>query len=277
MSAIFRRRIFAAFLALTVCWSTAFASEMYLIAQNYNQAPNSEQAISLINGTFEKSTNAVEASRLQDVQIIMGETVVKPSDQQWTTDETFSYLRYSTGGEGTYVVGALTKPRVIDFTPKQFAAYLAQLGKTEMLSGFSVDNRLEPIRERYSKQARALIQVGDDRTSTYQESLGYPIEIILDKNPYSLRFGEEIGFQVLEGGKPISDQVATASCDGFHGHDASGGHISSIQLRTDREGRAKFLISQKCIWYISLTYLQKVDDADAEYESSWATVTFEVN
>ena len=53
---------------------------------------------------------------------------------------------------------------------------------------------------------------------------------------------------------------------------------SSIHtLRTDADGRATFLISQKGVWYISLIHMVETDDPDADYESNWATMTFEVN
>lgn len=277
MNARFWLRLCAALLVPVHGLPTALASEMYLKAQDYKQPENSTQAISMINGSFEESRNAVEFSRLQDVKIVMGETVVKPTDRQWTSDDTFSYMRYETANAGTYVIGALTKPRIINFSRRQFAAYLEQKGMIEMLAKFEVNKSPDTIRERYSKHARALIQVGDDRSPTYRERLGYPVEIILDKNPYDLRFGDEIGFQVLADGKPIGNQMARASCEGFHGHDASGGHISYFDLRTDSAGRAKFLISQKCVWYVSLIHLREADDADADYESNWATITFEVS
>lgn len=77
-------------------------------------------------------------------------------------------------------------------------------------------------------------------------------------------------------GEPVADQIVRASCEGFHAHDASGGHINSYTLRTDKDGRARFLLSNKALWYISLIHMQKIDDTEADYESNWATITFQV-
>ena len=68
-----------------------------------------------------------------------------------------------------------------------------------------------------------------------------------------------------------------AGSEGFHSHDASGAHLKFHTLRTDADGRATFLISQKGVWYISLIHMVETDDPDADYESNWATMTFEVN
>jgi uncharacterized GH25 family protein len=107
--------------------------------------------------------------------------------------------------------------------------------------------------------------------------LGHRLEIIPEQNPYELRFGNEISFQVLIDGKPAANRVVRAGCEGFHGHDPSGAHVKFHTLRTDEDGRATFLISQKGVWYVSLIHMRAIDDRDADYESNWATLTFEVN
>jgi uncharacterized GH25 family protein len=81
---------------------------------------------------------------------------------------------------------------------------------------------------------------------------------------------------VLYQGKPLANQVVRASYEGFHGHDDSGGHINAHELRTDKDGRASFLLSNKALWYISLIYMQKINDTEADYESNWATATFQI-
>lgn len=73
---------------------------------------------------------------------------------------------------------------------------------------------------------------------------------------------------------PLANQIVRASYEGFHGHDASGAHINAHSMRTDKDGRAKFLLSNKALWYISLIHMQRVSEPDVDYESNWATVTF---
>lgn len=74
----------------------------------------------------------------------------------------------------------------------------------------------------------------------------------------------------------MANQLVRASYEGFHGYDASGGHINSHQLRTDKDGRATFLLSNKAAWYISLIHMERIKDPEADHESNWATVTFTV-
>ena len=258
-----------AFLALPVS-----AHEMFLRAEKPIQAANSDEVIRLINGTFDKSENSISRDRMAKVRIAANGAVTSPPATSWYDDTTSSYLKYRTAAPGTYVIGVSTKPKMITMSPDDFIAYLKHDGVLDTLADFEKNNKLKQVRERYSKHVRAVVQVGEPRTKDYATPLGFPLEIILDQNPYDLKFWKEISFRVLYKGKPVANQLVRASYDGFHGHDASGGHINAHSMRTDKDGRASFLLSNKALWYISLIYMQKVTEADADYESNWATVTF---
>ncbi|MGY8892274.1 MAG: DUF4198 domain-containing protein [Pseudomonadales bacterium] len=257
--------------------SPVLAHEMFLVAQEYETTSNSDQVMRLINGTFDKSENSIGRERMANVSIISDGSVTTPLEDAWFDDEVSSYLNYKVEDAGTYAVGVSTRPSVITMSAEDFTGYLVHEGLTDTLAAFESDNTLTEVSERYSKHVRAIVQVGDKRTDDFSQEFDYPVEIILDQNPYELRFGDEIGFRVLYQGKPAANQIARASYEGFHGHDDSGGHINAFNLRTDSDGRASFMLSNKAIWYISLIHMEKVDETDADYESNWATVTFEVD
>lgn len=265
----------AAIAALTVATPTT-ADEMFLRPEAAFQAVDSEQVVRLVNGTFDQSRNSISRDRMADVRIVAGGAVTKPPAASWTDDATASFLRYRTGKAGTWVIGVSTRPKIITMSPQDFIAYLKHDGVLDTLAVFEKDNKLAQVRERYSKHVRAIVQVGDGRTADYASPLGHPVEILLDQNPYELKFGKDVSFRVLFRGKPVANQLVRASYEGFHGHDASGGHINSYQLRTDQDGRATFLLNNKAAWYISLIHMRKITDPEADYESNWATATFTV-
>ena len=269
--------LYALILAAAIAVAPVSAHEMFLKPENSRQAPDSQQVIRLINGTLDKSENGVTRDRMADVRIVANGNVTKPGPSDWRDDENSSYLDYSSGEAGTQVIGVSTKARIIKMMPEEFIAYLKHDGVLDTLATFEAENTLAEVRERYSKHVRTIVQVGDEKTDSYATKLGYPIEIILDQNPYELRFGDDIGFQVLYKGKPAVNQVVRASYEGFHGHDDSGGHINSFDMRTDENGRAGFLLNNKALWYISLIHMEKIEDPEADYESNWATVTFRVD
>ncbi|MDX2144611.1 MAG: DUF4198 domain-containing protein [Rhodospirillaceae bacterium] len=254
----------------------ATAHELFLKASTYIQEPHSRQIIGLVNGTFDKSENSVDRSRMADVSIIGGGTKTNPTAESWYDENNTSFLKYETGASGTYVIGVSTKPKELTMPREAFIAYLEHDGILDTLKDFTASSKLAKVTERYSKHVRAITQVGGERTRDYSSELGYPIEIILEKNPYDLRFGDDLPFRVLFRGQPLANQIVRASYEGFHGHDSSGRHISSVDMRTDKDGRASFLLSNKAVWYLTLIHMQKVDEAGLDYESNWATVTFQV-
>lgn len=257
---------------------SASAHEMFLKGKSMFLAPDSDQFIWLVNGTFDKSENSVARDRMADVRIVANGNVTKPAASNWTDDakKTYSTLSYKTGAPGTYVIGVSTRPTVISLSREDFIAYLKHDGVLDTLASFEKDSRLANVRERYSKHVRSIVQVGDARSDDFARSLGYPVEILLDSNPYSRRFGDKVSFRVLYKGKPVANQLVRASYEGFHGHDPSGAHVNAHEMRTDANGRAQFILTNKAVWYISLIHMQKVKAADVDYESNWATLTFQV-
>lgn len=259
----------AASLPLGLC---AGAADLFLKPLSYRMEPGSQGVAAVLNGTIEKSRNAVAWERVSGAALLFGDEPQSLGSDHWTVDGDSARLAYGSGASGTYVLGMSTEPRVVEFTPEQFEVYLKRLG----LNGVGDAPPPDVIRERYSKHARAVIQVGDARSDDHRRTLHQPLEIVFDQNPYQLRFGNEISFTVLRDGKPAADLAARAGCEGFHGHDASGNHVSHFDLRTDDDGKATFLLSQKCVWYVSLVSLLPSTSADVDYESHWATATFEV-
>ena len=272
------REAVAAVIAIATGLATTpiLAHEMFLKAQDSFVTANSDQVVRLINGTFDKSENSISRDRMADISILANGRVLNPPHADWYDDEDSSYLKYRTDNAGTYVIGVSTHANTIAMSPEEFISYLVHDGVLDTLATFEKENKLTQVRERYSKHIRTVVQVGDKKTADYSEQLGYPVEILLDQNPYDLRFGDELSFRVLFEGNPVANQIVRSSYQGFHTHGASGAHISSYNMRTDKDGRAKFLLSNKALWYISLIHMQKIDDAEADYESNWATITFQV-
>lgn len=257
---------------------SSLAHEMFLKGQSQFVAPNSAQSIRLINGTIDKSENSIARDRMASVSLAANGKISKPAASNWSDDtkKTYSTLSYRTGASGTYVIGVSTKPSIISLTREEFIAYLKHDGILDTLNSFKKDSKLATVRERYSKNARSIIQVGETRTDDYASALGYPVEIILDANPYTLQSGDKVSFRVIYNGKPDVNQLVYASYDGFHSHDTTGGHVNAHEMRTDANGRAEFILDKKALWYITLVHMQKVTNGDADYESHWGTLTFQV-
>ena len=273
MKRTFIRTIFLGFL-LGMTWNAATAHEMFLKAEDYFLAPDTSFVLKLLNGTFDESLNAIAVERMQDVSLVYNGQTFHPPLSAWYDAENISFLDIETASPGTYVAGVSTRQNMITLSAADFTSYLKHDGILDTLTAFEKTGSTSDVRERYSKHVKMIFQVGEKRSEDYSRALGYPVEILLQDNPYDLTVGDTLGFQITYDSKPIANQLVYASYQDFPGGDEAAAH--AITVRSDEKGLANFEIKAKGIWYISLIHMKKIDDPDADYQSDWATVTFEI-
>jgi uncharacterized GH25 family protein len=259
---------------VTASWS----HDLFLVMPKHHYAEGSTVTVGLYNGTFEVSENVIDRERMLDVTVVDGAgNVSHPSADQWREEGTATYLDFPSGGPGTTVVGVSTAPRMIELSAEEFNDYLEHDGVLDVLEARRRDGLADrPAAERYSKHVKSILQIGNATTPTHGHRLGYPIEIVPRSNPGDLSPGATLEFIVLAGGEPVTGQLVYASYEGFHGHDGSGAHREAAQVRTDDEGVAQIKMTRSGRWYLRLIRMVPSDDEGVDYESNWATLTFEV-
>lgn len=252
--------------------------DMFLVLQNHDVAANSEVTVELYNGTFDKSENSIDRDRMTDVSVVDGTGETRHQHtSQWRESDNITYLDFTTGDPGTYVVGVSTGSRMIELSAEDFNEYLKHDGVLDVLAEREEEGILDqPARERYSKHVKTILQVGEGATDSHLQLLAYPIEIVPQTNPAELQAGDTLRVLVVEEGQPIAGQRVYASYEGFHQHSDDGGHQEAVKTRTDSRGVAEIDISRSGRWFVRLIRMVPVDEADADYESNWATLTFQV-
>lgn len=266
-----RRRTFAASLLLILSVVTANAHDLFLKFDTYFLRPDSSVTVRLLNGSFRRSEGAVRRDRMRDVSLVTPSGTSHPAASDWRDDGNTSLLNLRTAGAGTYVVGVSTLPREIALRAADFNEYLAHDGLPDTLAERRRNRQLNrDVRERYSKHVRAIFQVGDARTDGYRTPLGYPVEIISQQNPYSLRVGQAIEVLCTLNGRPLANQYVLA------GRERAGRMSRQISARTDANGIARFRLHSAGKWFIKMIHMTPLTDAEVNYESKWATLTFEI-
>ena len=272
------KRILVTVLFAFICTTDLSAHDTFLKFESHYLKPSSAVSVSLMNGTIEESENSVTLDRMQDVRIVGPiELVEKPDRSQWQLTEKLSILGFTTGKPGTYVAGVSIKPRPIEMTADKFNKYLKHSGVLDVLAEREKKKPTKAkVVEKYSKHVKALFQVGDKQTSSFSQAFSYPIEIIPQQNPFSLKIGDSLPVKVCFKGKPVANQLVYASYVGFHKHDDDGQHVEAVQTRTDEQGMAQIKISKQGLWYVRLIHMVASEEEGIDYESNWATITFEV-
>ena len=174
---------------------------------------------------------------------------------------------------GNWVVGYLGKPDVVTLDAPKFDAYLRAEGLEWVLAARAHKGvTAAPATERYSRCAKALLQVGGPgRTPDFDRRLGLPLEIVPERDPYRLSAGDSLRVRVYYAGRPLSGMLISAV--------SARRPSEATAVRTDAQGRAEFELTEAGMWLVKGVHIIELppSDADADWESFWASLTFEFN
>lgn len=246
--------------------------ELFLKTDSYFLKARQTAELYLYNGTFDKSENIITRDRIADARIIGPGYDFAPQESDYYDKEKSTYLRFSTGDQGTYVAGISTKSRNLDLTADEFREYLAHEGLDRMIrerEGKGISK--QDVTEKYSKHVKAILQVGNTTSEEYLGALGYPIEFIPLQNPYDLSVGDMVEFQLIYKDEPLANTVVHFGTDPVEGEQAQVN--ASI---TDGEGEFSFEVNRAGHWYVGAIHMIESDEEGLNYESNWATITFEI-
>ncbi len=250
----------------------AAAHDLFLKFDSYFLPPNSKATVRLLNGYFNRSENAVARDRMSDVSVVTSSgNRINPPSTDWRDETNVALLSIQTGDAGTYVAGVSTKPREITLKAAQFNDYLRHDGLPDTLAQRRRDKELnKAARERYSKHVKSIFQVDDKRSDAFNTKLGYPVEIIPRQNPYELKAGDALEVLCLKDGQPIANQFVMA------GRESNRRVIAAPGVRSDSDGLARIKLAGRGKWFVKFIHMTKLKQDGLDYESKWASLTFEI-
>ena len=259
-------------LLILIAGATSSAHDLFLKLDSYFLQPNSKTNVRLLNGTFRKSDGTVSRDRFRDINLLAPNA--KESIREllsWRDEGKTTIMELQTRGPGTYVVGVSTKPREISLKAVEFNDYLRHDGLPDTLADRKKNGELDKdVRERYSKHVRAVFQVGDVLSEEYKQPFNYPVEIIPQQNPYSLKVGDELVVLCTKDSHPIANQFVMV------GWQSRDGKVHGQQVRTDADGLARVKLVGAGKWYVKMINMTPLSELDLNYESKWASLTFEI-
>jgi hypothetical protein len=170
---------------------------------------------------------------------------------------------------GLHVVAFESRPALSVLPAGRFDDYLADSGLAAAIAARAGANG-RPGRERYSRRAKALVQVGaatarDDTAAT--APAGLTLEIVPEKNPYRLAPGEALPVRVLYQGRPLAGALVKLFCLDLD-------HQALARRATDAAGRARFVVPARGAWMLSVIWSRPVATRDADFETVFSSLTF---
>lgn len=176
------------------------------------------------------------------------------------------YIRVA--GPGLQIVAYESYSEPMDLSGEIFERHLKEEG-LEALSELRAErNETDlPAKERFTRCAKTLLRVGEDASPAPSRDFGMPLEILAESSPFAFQptgeFECRIRFRRCE---PAGVMVRAL---------LRGEEVPRESHRTDEQGRARFRLDRPGVWMIKCVHMPPVD-VNAEWESYWATLTFEV-
>lgn len=182
--------------------------------------------------------------------------------------------RATPGEPGLHRVVYRGKRVSIELGAKEFEAYLKEEG-LEKISALRAQRGEtdKPGREVYSRCAKALVCVGEVPKDATDSAVGMRYEIVGVGNPTELDItragGASVRVRVLFEGVPrVNALVKIMHC---------GTGTPMVTARTDEKGEAELPVTAPGRWVVASTeMIEAPKDSGAEWESLWASLTFEV-
>ncbi len=262
-------KIFACF-ALQLFWGGLQAHDLYLLPAKFHIEKGTTLRVAFHNGdAFPASEVAPKVARLLEPSITGAVGTVAIQSLKVQGKETLGEAKVN--AVGTLIVSVRTAPNLIELEPKKFEEYLKEESLDHVLAWRKEHGEtVRPGRERYSKYAKSLVQSGAS-DAFFQHRMNFPIEIVPLSDPYAVKPGSRLPVQVFFRGKPARGmQIEAAWADGANSKTALAG-------RTDQDGRINVAIPQKGLWRLHTLKMERCTDSKAaDWESFWASLTFEI-
>jgi uncharacterized GH25 family protein len=161
-----------------------------------------------------------------------------------------------------------SRPEPVALAPDVFLRYLREEGLDAVRRERRASGRAgEPVRERFTRCAKALVVAGGGSAEGFDAPVGLPLEIVPEADPLALARGDRLPLVVRWRGAPLADVLVVAWPEERLDRPLSG--------RTDAEGRVRLALPAAGRWMVKATHLVASDRAGVDYESFWASLTFE--
>ncbi|MFK8051336.1 MAG: DUF4198 domain-containing protein [Woeseiaceae bacterium] len=169
---------------------------------------------------------------------------------------------------GTHVLSMSSDFSDSALPPTKFANYVREEGLTAISDHRRLNGLEDTIgRERYSRRAKALVQVGDGRTNNVTQPVGLTLEITPQKNPYALVDGDALPLSVTFNGEPLAGAKVTLESLTILSFEEQA-------LITDGKGEGEFSFPKSGAWKVNVVWGVPPADGELDYETVFSSLTF---
>jgi uncharacterized GH25 family protein len=171
---------------------------------------------------------------------------------------------------GLLVIGYFSNPSAVEMAAPKFNQYLQDEGLDAIVALRSTRKQTaDPVRELFSRCAKSLALAGSPNEAQADRRLGFPLELVAERNPYVVGAGEDLPVRLIYENRPLPGVLVVA----INRLDPS----RKLSARTGNDGRVRLRLPQGGLWLIKAVHMIPAPaGADAQWASYWASLTFEL-
>lgn len=265
---ILRRAPFAALLLVSCHPARVFAHDFWIEPSSFHPAVGSELAVSLRVGEHFRG-DPVPRADPRIVRFVLSSAAGETPIGGLPATDPAGFVRISSPGFSLLAYRSNRTP--ITLEPEKFEKYLAEEGLDGVLKArASRGERAKPGREVYSRCAKSLVAGDGSGEAGFDRVLGLTLEIVADASPLKTRPGGRMPFRILYEGKPLAGALVKAI--------ALEDPDNTLDARTDARGRVTLALARKGAWLVKAVHMVPAPpETGADWESLWASLTFEIN
>jgi ketosteroid isomerase-like protein len=249
--------------------------DFWLVPNAFHVPDGAEiEVLGQTSSRFPTSEAAVAPTRVADARIISAADEVRIDDL--SVSGTSLRIRHRPRAPGQRIVAVTLHPVSVRESAEGFRRYLVLEGAPEALERYEREGILptDSITRRYTKYAKALVEVGAGGPRAFSRIAGHPAEFVPLADPAALSAGDTFAVRLLYRGQPLS---------GVHVHAGSVTAPSSPQdervvtLTTDAAGVARVPIDRSGLWNVrALHVVPAAAGSGADWDTHWVTLVFGV-
>lgn len=177
------------------------------------------------------------------------------------------YIRASAAG--MHVVGYRSNASPVELPAAQFNQYLKEEGLEGVIAERARKNLTgAAARELFSRCAKSLVLSGTPSPAQGDRTLGFTLELVAERNPYTLRAGEELPVRLTYENKPLEGALVVAM--------NRANPDEKVSARSGKDGRVKLRLPAAAkMWLVKAVHMVPAPaGSGAEWQSFWASLTF---
>ena len=170
---------------------------------------------------------------------------------------------------GLLVIGYQSNPSPIELAAEKFTQYVKDEGLDAVAALRASRGQTGAAREIFSRCAKSLVLSGSTDKTQGDRSLGFTLELVAERNPYTMDVGQDLPVRLTYENRPLAGALVVAI--------NRANPAQKLTARSGKDGRVRFKLPRAGVWLIKAVHMIEAPaGANADWASYWASLTFEL-